>query len=212
MSENNEFKPLLYRKMVLTGKGQVAVSPDLAILRLGVQTTGENVTEAQNENARLSEEVINALKQAGITDLQTVQYQIIKLYDYEDGKQIDRGYQVRNILEIRTDHMELLGTLIDTAVYYGANIVESVRFDLSNQDILYQKALNLAVKNAIQKSKSIAISLGIFPDPVPVLITENPTAPIPYPNALLMREIAATTPIESGTLQISASVTMEFIY
>jgi uncharacterized protein YggE len=195
------------------GKGQVSVNPDLAIIRLGVQTTGDNVTEAQNENARLSQDVINSLKQAGITDLQTVQYQVDKLYDFENGKQIDRGYQIRNILEIRTGEMELIGTLIDTAVYYGANIVESVRFDVSNQDIYYQKALNLAVKNAIQKSKSIAISLGIFPEPVPVLITENPTAPIPYSNALMMRgEIAAATPIESGYLQINASVTIEFIY
>lgn len=212
MSEVNDSNTILLRKMILIGKGQVSVGPDLAILRLGVQTSGESVTNAQGDNARISQDVIQAIKQAGITDIQTVQYQIEKLYDYVNGTQVDRGYQVRNLIEVRTGNLELIGSLIDTAVSYGANIVESVRFDISNPDIYYQKALNLAVKNAMQKSRSIAISTLNLTDPVPVLITENMVTPIPYSITPLMREGAATTPVEPGTLQINAMVTIEFVY
>ncbi len=211
MPNMNEGKPILLKKMILTGKGQVSVAPDLAVIRIGVQTNGDNVTEAQTENARISQNMINAIKQAGITELQTVQYQIEKLYDYENGVQIDRGYQVHNLLEIRMSNMELIGTIIDTAVYFGANIVESIRFEVSNQDIYYQKALNLAVKNAIMKAKSVAISINLNTDPIPVQITENTFTPIPYSNTFSLRESAAT-PIETGNMQINASVTIEFIY
>jgi uncharacterized protein YggE len=105
-----------------------------------------------------------------------------------------------------------VGTVIDTAVKNGANIVESIRFDISKPELYYQQALNLAVRNAINKAKGIGSSLKIPNEPVPVLITENSLAPIPYTRSLAMRGEIATTPIEPGQNDIEASVTVEFTY
>jgi uncharacterized protein len=200
------------KKMILNGKGQVSVNPDLAILRLGVQTSGENVEAAQSENARISQQVVESLRQLGITDIKTFQYQIEKVYNYENGTRIDLGYTVRNIFEIRMSNMDLIGTAIDTAVYNGANIVDSVSFDVADPDIYYQQALTLAVKNAFQKAKTISSSLRIMFDPVPILITENTAVAIPFTPAYRLGEIAYTTPIEPGIKNIEANVTVEFIY
>jgi uncharacterized protein YggE len=210
MPYGRENRPVQFMKMTVLGKGSVTVDPDLAILQLGVQTTGDNVTEAQTENAEISQNVINALKQLQITEIKTIQYQINKMYDYVDGKQIDRGYQVRNIFEIRMNNLAEVGTVIDTAVYYGANVVNSVTFDVEDPDLYYQKALNLAVDNAVQKAQSIADGLGIAIDPVPVLITENSAAPVPYRTAFSLGEVA--TPVEPGSMQITAEITAEFRY
>jgi uncharacterized protein YggE len=212
MSYNKEEHSSSFRKMILTGRGQVTVTPDLAALRLGVQTTGDNVTAAQAENTESSRNVINSLRQLGITDIRTVQYQINKLYDYEDGRQIDRGYQVRNILEIRTDRMEDVGNVIDTAVYHGANTVESITFDVEDPSLYYQQALNLAVEDAMQKADAIAAGLQISFQPVPVLITESTGAPIPFRTAYAAREGSFSTPVEPGNMQIEANVTVEFVY
>jgi uncharacterized protein YggE len=199
--------------MVFTGTGQISVTPDLAVIRLGVQTTGDNVTTAQQENARISSQVLASIKQLGVTDIKTYQYQIEKLYDYENGQKIDRGYSVRNIFEIRTTNIGQVGTIIDTAVANGADIVDFISFDVAEPEVYYQQALNLAVKNAIQKAKNVAMSIRIMFEPVPILITENLIPPTPYTPTFAARgEIAYTTPVESGSKQITASVTVEFAF
>lgn len=209
---NNKEEQLPYKKMTLTGKGQVAVTPDVAIVRLGVQTTGDNVTTAQAENARISQQMINSLKQLGISEIKTVQYQIEKIFDYENGNRIDRGYMVRNIFELRIMDLNLVGVAIDTAVYNGANVVEFINFDVNDAELYYQQALNLAVKNAFQKAKSISSSLRIMFDPVPIRITEVSNQPIPLSPTIALREGAFATPIEPGSKQIEANVIVEFTY
>ena len=48
------------KTMTLTGQGQVTAVPDTAIIHLGVQTNGENLTEIQAENAREVKSIIKA--------------------------------------------------------------------------------------------------------------------------------------------------------
>lgn len=197
--------------MTLSGKGKVTATPDLAILRFGVETTGENLSVIQNENARISQAILKSIKQLGITDITTAQYTINKIYDYVDNRQIDKGYAVRNLLEVRLKNVDQVGKVIDVAVANGANIVDLIEFQVSNPDTYYLKALNLAVEDAKQKASSIADTLGIIVDLVPRKVTENSTSPI-IPRNISLREGAFATPIEPGTQQIEASVTLEFEY
>ncbi len=197
--------------MTLTGRGRVTTFPDLAVLRLGVQTAGENLSAAQTQNAAISQAVLQVLEQMGITDIKTHQYSIDKIYDFENGVRIDRGYSVRNILEFRTEQLDLVGSIIDAAVANGANVVDLISFEVSEPDFYYQQALNLAVLNAMQKAKSIAENLGITTDPLLLSITENSAPPIPYQQSFMMRGEIAATPIEPGTKEIEAFVTAEFM-
>ncbi len=197
--------------MLLGGRGVVRAAPDIAVLRLGVQTVGGNLQEIQEENAKISQAVLQSVYRLGITEIQTVGYDINKMIEYVEGRQVDKGYSVRNIFEIRTNNMELVGTIIDTAVQNGANVVEFIQFEVSNINQYYLHALNLAIGNAYEKAASIADSLGLQLHPFPRKITENSQPPIPYA-AINMREGAFATPVEPGTNQIEASVTVEFTY
>ena len=200
------------RKMVLTGTGQIKADPDIAILRLGVQTNGEDVTKAQSDNAMISQNVLDAIKELGVSDIKTFQYQIEKVYDYENGQRIDRGYSVRNIFEIRTADLENVGSIIDTAVNNGANVVDLITFDVANPDAYYQQALTLALNNAFQKAKTLTSSLRIMFNAVPIKITENTPSVTPFSPVFAARGEAYTTPVEAGTKQIDASITVEFAY
>ncbi len=199
------------RKMIFTGTGQVSVNPDLAILRLGVQSTGEDVTQIQAENGRISQQILDALHELGINDIKTYEYQIEKMYDYENGQRIDKGYSVRNIFEIRTTELGQVGVIIDTAVQHGANVVDFINFDVENPEVYYQQALTMALNNAFQKAKTISSSLRIMFNPVPIMIKENGTPPTPFAPMYASRE-AYTTPIEPGSKQITANLTVEFAY
>lgn len=195
--------------MTLSGQGQVAASPNLAIIHLGVETTGFDLTAMQAENARIIEAVTQALRAMGISDIKTVQYSIDKNYIFENGRQIDRGYTIRHILEIRSNQIDDVGRIVDTAVMMGTNRVEFIAFDLSDRGSYYRQALNLALEDAQKKAISISRSLRIQVDLIPIRIVENSTLPIA---PLLFQREAAGTQILPGTLLIEASITAEFSY
>jgi uncharacterized protein YggE len=200
---------LLFRSMTLTGLGHVTLIPDVAVIRLGVQLAGSDLAAVQAQNAKQSQAVLDALHRMGITDIKTFQYTIDKYFENVNGTSVDRGYTVRNIFEIRTDDVSAVGSLIDAAVGAGANVVDLISFEASNPDLYYQQALNLAVADAIEKAKSISVSLDIPVEMVPVSITENSAAPRPMQT--FQREFAAT-PVVPGNITVEASVTAEFIY
>lgn len=198
--------------MTLIGQGQVTFDPDLAIIRLGVQTTGQNANSTQAENSKVSNAVLQALKQTDIASIKTYQYIIDKVYDFENGNRVDKGYLVRNTLEITTNRLEQVGLIIDTAVNYGANFVELIEFGSSNPDIYYQQALNLAVMNAIQKANSISKQLDIVAKPVILHIIETSSTPFPTSQFRTVQEGGLITPIEPGQKQVNAQVSVEFSF
>lgn len=203
---------LQYNIMTLNGQGQITTDPDIAIIRLGVQTTGDNIETIQSENGNISQNVIQSLNQLGITNIRTYQYVIEKNYEFENGIRVDRGFAVRNILEIQIDNLDQVGFIIDTAVNSGANLVEFISFEVDDPTKYYQQALNLAVMDTISKANSIANQLGIPMEPIPIRIVENSSAPIPRSQQYAIREGLFTTPIEPGLKQIDAFVTVDFIY
>lgn len=197
--------------MTVTGGGSITAIPDIAVIRLGTMTTGDMLSNVQEDNARISQMILEGLRQLGITDIKTYQYNVDKLYEYENGTRIDRGYFVRNIFEIRTDMLDMAGSIIDTAVSLGANLVELISFEVSKIDQYYLEALNLALKNATDKAKSISNELGAMLNPLPKSIVENSGQPVPIARTFY-GEGQITTPIEPGTTQIEASVVLEFTY
>lgn len=197
--------------MTISGKGNITAIPDIAIIRLGVLTTGDDLTSVQEDNARISQMILEGFQQMGVTDIKTHQYNVDKSYDYEKGIRIDRGYFVRNIYEIRTDMLDMTGVIIDTAVSLGANLVELISFEVSATDKYYLEALNIALDNAITKARSIVNELGAMLNPLPISIVESSGQPIPIARTLL-GEGQFTTPIEPGTTEIEASVILEFTY
>ena len=203
---------VIYNTMTFTGRGQVTGSPDLAVIRLGVETRGENLMDAQNANAQLAQAILEALRDMGVSDITTFQYTIDRVFDFVDGTRVDRGYLIRNILEIKTNQLNQIGVIIDTAVYHGANVLDLISFEIENPQELYLQALNLAVLETYQKARSIAEQLGISINPIPIRIVENSVVPVPFSRFDAIGERALATPIEPGEKEIEASVTVIFTY
>lgn len=205
----SEPTPFTYNIMTLSGQAQVTALPDTAVVRLGVQTSGVDPKTIQEANASASQAIVDALWGMGINNIRTVQYSVDKNYEYENGKQIDRGFTITSIMEIQTDQLDAVGTVIDTAIAAGANVVDLIAFEASDLSFYYQLALNKALMNAIEKARTISESLGLQTNLVPVRIEENSEGALPaHP---FQRELAAT-PIIPGDMTIEASVTAVFAY
>lgn len=199
--------------MTLQGNGRVMVVADIANLNIGVETVNINLKAAQEENAIKSQRVLNIFKEIGIndSDIQTSQYNIDKQYEYVDGKQIDKGYRVTNLFEVKVREIEKIGEVIDTAVDQGANLIRGITFEVDNENYYYQMALNLSLKNALNKAEAIGRSRGYKVMQLPLEIVEESynAAPLTEYN-YLGRDIQ--TPIEPGKKQIVAKVTVIFSY
>jgi uncharacterized protein YggE len=201
--------PIQKRTMTLTGRGQVTLIPDLAVIRLGVELSGPDLEEVQSQNAKQSQGLLEALTMMGISDVNTFQYSIDKHFENVNDIPLESGYTVRNIYEIRINDTEKIGTVIDAAVNAGANAVDFISFEVSDPERYYLQALNLAVAEAIGKAKSIADELDIPFDPIPISITEVSSMPM---SAMPFQREAATTPIIPGNITIEANIIAEFAY
>ena len=204
-------------KMTLNGKASVMVEPDIAIVTLGVETQNKELKVAQEENAVKSTQVINALIKMGIAekDIKTESYTINPEYDYVEGKQIFRDYKVTHTFRVTIKDLQKFGEIIDAAVSGGANIVTNINFTVSNPSEDYNRALNLAVEDAIKKAKAIEEKLGIVVNKVPISITEESQSYIPVDGkhfATFSAAPAYPTPIKEGQIEINATIKAIFIY
>lgn len=202
-------------RIEVTGEGTVSVAPNKAIIVLGVVTENVSLTVAQKENASAVANIIDALMKLTVPkeNIQTAQYSSDIQYDYEDGKQMFRGYKVTHLLQVTVDNVDQTGLVVDTAVRNGANTVSNIQFTLANPEIAYNKALSAAIKNSQFKAATIAQTLGVTLHPIPTLVQEisRTEQPIPYPAAKLY-STGEATPIQPGELKISASVKVDFTY
>jgi uncharacterized protein len=202
------------RIMTVTGIGSISIAPDIVQIQLGVKTESKQLSQAQQENAELMNLVIESLLELGIAreNIQTVSYNISPQYDYVEGRQVFRGYEVINSIDVKIKNIEQAGTIIDTAVRNGVNQVSNIRFTVENEQIPYQEALSLALKNALAKAQTIANTIHLKIDPHPVKIVEiMKEEPILY-RSFAASEVSATTPIEPGQINIKATVEVQFQY
>lgn len=203
------------REMTVIGNGEIVAQPDYAQVQIEVRTQGENVSSIQRENAVIMNRVIDSLIALNIPkeSIQTTAYNIFPVYDFIDGRQVLRGYEVQNAITVKIADISQVGTVIDTAIRNGANHVSAIEFKIVNTDAYYRQALQFALVDAMEKAKSMAETMRVTLHALPVEIVEEQTiTPIPYRAMQLSSQQAVTTPIEPGTMTVSAGVRVTFHY
>ena len=185
----------------------------MARVTLGVVTEGATASEAAGRNADLAAAVIAALRNTlGATaEIHTVSYTLNPVYNYPPGGQPTlRGFQATNLVEAVITDLSIIGRVVDAAISAGANNVQSLRLGLKDEEPTRAQALRLAGQRA--RAKAQAIAEGVQVRLGAVISAEEGYASI-YPPMPVDRAggatAAATTPVETGTLTIQATVTIE---
>lgn len=205
-------------KITTTGKASVKATPDMAYVTIGVEIKNTTVSKAQAEVTTSVNAILAELKKMGVkdADIKTINYNIYPNYQWveKDNKQVLTGYTVSHNLEVTIKEIAKSGALLDQIVKAGGNHVSGIRFGLSNQEALYNQALELAVKNAKIKAEAMGKGIGVTAIK-PILLQEQSSYYSPY-----MREAAvaadenslAKTTVMPGEMEITAEVYMEFSY
>jgi len=203
------------RTLTVTGNGKVIAQANAVQLQISVVTKGNDVTEAQQENATIMNRVIQSILSLNIPreDIQTAAYTVHPTYNYIEGKQVFSGFEVTNAISVKITDINQVGAVIDTAVQNGANRISSLQFTVENPDYYYQQALSLALQNAQMKAATIAetMQLSLHPQPIEILEESNGMPPVAY-KSIALAEQSVSTPIEQGQMTISATVRVTFSY
>lgn len=213
-SFNHYSKSQLNNIIKVFGKGILSVKPDLAKLLIGVITENVQLEVAQQENALITQNVINSILEIGVfpENIQTQNYNIRTKYDYIDGKQVFRGYEVTNNLNILITNIKSAGEVIDTAVRNGANNIGDLNFLVSNEQRYYYEVLNRAVTDAQNKARAMGNKLGVRLNNIPIRIVELDRGNITPLPAMTLKSASGTTPIEAGENNIEANIEVVFEY
>ncbi|ERN54547.1 SIMPL domain-containing protein [Alkalihalophilus marmarensis] len=199
--------------LTVNGEGEVSVMPDQAEITLGVVTEAETVSESQQVNNDIFSAVISALNEIGIEDsqIQTITYRIEPRYDYVEGVQQFRGYEVTHMINIKVEDITQAGDVVDTAVANGANVIQSIQFTVADSTDLYRQALQLALEDAKGKAMALTETLNVTLNETPQKIIERSGgAPVRmYDGATFSTQ---ATPIQAGTISVRASVEAVFSY
>lgn len=209
-------QPSSHRQRIMTviGEGKLSIAPDMVQIQLEVTTGNEQLSEAQQENAHVMHQVIESLLGLGIAreNIKTTSFNIHAQYDYIEGRQIFRGYEVTNAILVTLTDIAQAGNVIDTAVQNGVNRVSNIQFLVENESSHYQRALRLALLDAFAKAKTIAETMHVKLDPTPIKITEEMEGgPIAFRTSFVTEQ-QMSTPIEPGQLSINAIVNVQFQY
>ena len=199
----------------VSGSGMVQGAPDQAAITLGVVTQAETAAEAQQENAVKATAIRNALTALGIedSDIKTEEYNFRPEYSREGVERVVVGYTASNTMHVRVRNVAVVGDVVDAVLTNGANTIHSLDFSIRDTDELRKRALESAVKDARSKADAIAHALGKSIVGVHH-VTENTGMFQPRQSNTMMKSMdmaMESTPIDAGTLSLTADVHIEFI-
>lgn len=210
--------PATRRTISVTGQGEVTASPDLVIVAVAVETTAPGAAAAVGENAKRSAAVVSALKGlVGKEDkVTTSRYSLEPHYQpSKPGEATEpriTGYVARNEVQVETHNIEGVGALIDAANRAGANRISGLQFTLSNRNEQLRAALEKAGSEARAQAESVAKALGVTLKQVASATTS--TGPVIQPRyferGVAAMEARAPTPIEPGTVSVSATLQVTY--
>jgi uncharacterized protein YggE len=208
----------------VSGSSTISSNPDTLIIVLGVESEAKTANDSLSQNSGSLNSVISALTNSGISedDIQTSNFSIYPLYDSikdSDGnwQQILNGYRVSNILLIQTDKINSAGDIIDAAVYSGANRVDNISFQLSDDKLqkISDDLIANAINDATQKAEKALVPLNQKIVGVKsVVIHDNA---IPYYDSPMRASFDGfaessmkSAPIMSGDEEITTNVSVVF--
>lgn len=218
-----EKKESLRTRLMVTGESDSKASPDTAVVVLSVVTQNARALEAQQQNARKSDAVIQAVKAAAGAnpEVKTSSYSLEPQRDWWGGLPRIKGYEARNSVTVTTDALDNVGAILDAATQAGANSVDAVQFILREGKEARGQALGDASKQAMAKAEAMAQAMGGrivrvveereggFPAPVPppgMEFTDMSAYSSANSNANMDVRGAARTPVQAGTLNVRSQV------
>lgn len=205
--------------LTVSGSGEVSADPDIAVLRLGIESQAATAREAQIETNRVANAILDTLGALGIPsrDIQTAQLRLYPVYEADRPGPQERpqprlvGYRAANTVSVELADLARIGSAVDAAIGAGANRVDGLELGLRDDAGARERALTAAVEDARAKAAAIAGALGARL--LGVLEVNEQGVSVP-----LMRlrdaggfvEMQESTPVSTGQITVTAAIMVRY--
>lgn len=190
--------------ITVAGHGSVSGVPTSTLFSFGVDVRSASARAAIAANAREMRQVIAAVESAGGRNVGTQSVSLSQVFT-NNGE--PSGFAASNMVTVTID-LARAGALTDAAVEAGANQVNGPSMSVADQGALYRQALKAAVADARLSAETLAAAAGRSLGKVTTVVESSGSAPVP-----MFAKAAASdssTPIEAGTQETTAQVTVTF--
>jgi uncharacterized protein YggE len=151
-------------QIVVSGSGEVRVTPDRAIINIGVYSRAATAAAAARDNARKQAAIIDTLRSLGFTNdqISTMHYNVSPEMRHEPrtGRSEVVAYTVSNTVRVDVRRLDQIGTAIDAALAKGANQIHGLDFYVFNTDEPRRRALTQAIERARLDADAMARAAG----------------------------------------------------
>jgi uncharacterized protein len=202
--------------LTVTGEARVSQAPDRVYIDLGVTTQAQRSQAATTQNAARISAVLAAVRRVSGPSVQltTTDYSVSPSLRYPRGGGAPTivGYTASNVLQVRLDDLARIGRVIDAATQAGANDVRDIRFALRDEQAARSEALRKAAVNARRDAGALIGALDLRLVRIVSVSEQSPeVAAVPIyaqVTAARMAAAAPATPVQAGTLDVDATVTL----
>lgn len=197
--------------LTVSAIGKITVVPDVARVYLGVTLTKPTVREARNAAARAMTDVIAAIKGLGIADadIQTTGLSLSARYAEGSSTKIV-GYIISEQLGVTVRDLDKAGDVVDTATAEGATDVNGISFELADPARAQDQARAAAVTAARTSGLAMASAANVTLGAVVSIADGSVPTPIYYGSTQAAPAADVRTPVQPGTQEVSAMVTVVF--
>lgn len=206
--------------IVISGQGKIVAKPDIAQIKLGVQSTGRTAVEVATLNNTTYNSVLAAVKKLGIDekDIKTTAYNLNPRYRYEPntGKSSIDGYDLYQEITVKVRKLDSVGQVIAEATAAGSNQVGDINFTIDDTDALKVEARLIAIKEAKDKAQEIAEATGLK---LGKLVNFSESSELPQPKfyfgrgAAVMSDKAEGVPspeVQAGSQEVIVNVNLTY--
>ncbi len=192
-----------------TGSGKVTMRPDRGTITFSTHGTGSTLADAENQASAAMRAVIKRLRADGVAQAD------MRTNDVSGGARPRHGdYTADQGLTVTVRDLARTGKLLADGTSAGAASVYGVDFSIAEQDRAYDQALAAAVRNARAKADAAAAVAGLHVSGV-VSVDETQSQPVYFAAQSAAAGTAVAperVPVQRGTQQVSAQVTVVFSY
>lgn len=205
----------LVPQISISGEGKIKVTPDIAVIQLGVQNNGKDAKEVKTLNDVTIEKVIKYIKKFNIptADYQTAQMSLQKNYDYEKKKY---SYQANQTISVTLKDISKYDAFMMDVMDTGINVINGVEFKSSKMETYETDARKKAILNAKKKADDYISVLPGQKVGKAILISDNSYTNYPQPVFMakgMRAEAADAMPRETlavGEIEIVCTVNVSF--
>ena len=167
---NNDDKNAQQDTIVVSGKGELTVKPDIATISFSVMEENIDVSKASDAvNTRIAK-IISTLKADGVADadIKTTDYSINPRYNYVNapaypygGTQVLAGYDVTQSIEVKIRDLSKSSKVVTDLGVLNVTDMSGLNFTEDKYDDLVLQARDSAIADARAQATKLAKALGV---------------------------------------------------